>query len=329
MVLASLHADELVVTPRLRMHASAGVSCEIVLTSPDVAARHAAPLRAGEPASFAVPAGSSWYAGAAGGDCFATERFIIVNGRTGLTLDVWPTRALTGTIDPASAPKSLTAHFTSVEEGILSGSASCSIDGVAWRCRVPAARLDVTFRAEGLTPLYIWDTAAPADLGMLHFERGASLTGRLRAGDASVKWKDVRVELWSGSSLRTTIAPNDRGFFHAASLAAGTYKLIARAPGWSPLERMVLVHEGREAVMRGDLMLTRPRRMAIAVTPPADPWERPGASPSAGSTRAIASRRRSGTRRSTNSGSRDSPISSREATRSGSAATRAPSGHRD
>lgn len=170
----------------------------------------------------------------------------------------------------------------------------CEVDDDGrFRCRVPAGLLDLGLRAPGAASEFLWGVAVGhrkvVSLGELRFVPGASVVGFLTAENARHLPRSAWAELvpqtaapaGSGAEGRLqrlirTAVPDARGLFQFEDLRAGTYRLIAGGEGFvetslSPIR----VLEGRESRLGEPLLLRRPARLEVWISPPVDVEGRP------------------------------------------------------
>lgn len=197
-----------------------------------------------------------------------------------------PTRMML-TLDPpwssgGGSPGGSVPHATESCTVALSG---------AFRCVLPAARLDLRLRVTGFVSLYFWDLALrpgeSLDVGALALTPGASVV--LWVEDAEGRPPSVPVtatlkpaEVIAGSHRGTGVdrlalrgKADKRGFLHLEGVPAGAYRLQVQAEGFAPLTRRLQVVEGREVRLPEPLVLAPPSRLELTLVPPQDPYGRP------------------------------------------------------
>jgi hypothetical protein len=185
---------------------------------------------------------------------------------------------------PGRSPRELVAHFQA-PAGEPSRSTRCPVEGRRVTCIVPLGTLDLAFRAEGYATVFRWDTpvaAAGVDLGLLAFQTGSTLSGRVqnptrdtRVVAAPPSANAVQAGAHPRLALHTREASVDaRGRF-AMHLEPGLYRVHARSGRLRSEERDVDVAEGREAALVRPLILEPPRMLTAIVHPPRDAWNRP------------------------------------------------------
>jgi hypothetical protein len=188
----------------------------------------------------------------------------------------------------APAPGTLKLRFSSHTGQDFTGDAICPVadeGAVSWWS--PVGVFDLQLRAEGFVSVYVWDktvaTGADTDLGVIRLVPGNSLTGWVRTEDgkplaraATVVLRPAGAELPDEarrdlrlSALDLVKRPDGTGFFHFAGVAPGTYDLLAHQDGYVDAVRHgLVVHDGLEARVAGDVVLTTPRTAVVEVTPP-------------------------------------------------------------
>lgn len=222
-----------------------------------------------------------------------------------VTLRLWPTGTLSGslTLDgPREAmPRQLELRAQSPPatpgaRAVPPMTAPCpvAIDGT-WACELPSGVLDVALRAPPFIPHYRWGVRVrpgeSSSLGALALRPGASLAGWLEAEDGAFSRRRARVRLAilaaPGSSGAATaerlqqttreVGANERGFFQITGIRPGTYLLEALHEGFAPTRVFPLeIWPGRETRLKAPVVLRRPIRLELALTPPRDwlgrPW---------------------------------------------------------
>ncbi|HSK75350.1 MAG TPA: carboxypeptidase-like regulatory domain-containing protein, partial [Thermoanaerobaculia bacterium] len=200
--------------------------------------------------------------------------------------------------DAGALPASVTVgvQSTASQPGkgdALDATIPCPVHEERLDCAVPAGRVDLRLRAEGFTPLYLWDLTLPAreskDLGTLRLQRGASVVGWVQEEDGRPA-SGVRVELAPhhvGSSLSIVVSrelermklegkSNEKGFFQLTGVSPGRYVLTASKEGFAPVRvQPVDVRPDLEAQVIEKLRLARPVVFEVVVDPPIEPYGKP------------------------------------------------------
>lgn len=200
----------------------------------------------------------------------------IITIRDGATVDLAarPAGALVGTAGPAGGP--IAIRFSDTADPSFTGQTACSTDGESFRCELPAGTFDLRIGRDGYVPHYRWQVPVQAGknevLGAFVFVPGASISGRLEIEEGG-ELGDVQIALApvSGKGTSTSIKPGRHGFFSAGPVAAGDYTLTAAQKGFISQPIPITVREGLEATLREPLVLARPRRLSLLLSPPADP----------------------------------------------------------
>ena len=217
--------------------------------------------------------------------------------------------AETSAATPASGelPATLRLRFESVPgsaRGTRAGSAEvprteidCPIEPEgSFSCPVPAAALDLRLSVGDLIPVYRWGVDVPpweeADLGVLRFERGASLAGWVEVAGGTLDAENATVRVAPQTAgparrreerqrrLRTIreSAVDRRGFFQVRGMRPGAYVVSATQPGFAVTRRgPVEVEPAGETYLRDPLVLTPPLTLEVWIDPPLDPSGEPWA----------------------------------------------------
>lgn len=175
------------------------------------------------------------------------------------------------------------------------GSVACPVEANGrWRCTLPAHRpLRLAIRGAGWVPVYRQGIQAnrdrAEDLGTIALVRGGSLVGWVEVdGDRIQKGKcRARIEPFQmagggaevATQLRATaseVEVGPDGFFQFGALRPGLYRVGVSQPGFAlasaaPLE----VWAGKETRLDKTLLLHRPLRLTVAVTPTLDGFGQP------------------------------------------------------
>lgn len=200
--------------------------------------------------------------------------------------------------DAGALPASVTVGIQSTANQPGKGEAldatiSCPVREGMIDCDVPAGRVDLRLRAEGFTPVYLWELTLPAreskDLGTLRLQKGASVVGWVQDEDGKPA-SGVRVELAPaqvGNSLNIVVSrelermkleakSNEKGFFQVTDVSPGRYVLTASKEGFAPVRvQPVDVRPDLEAQVIEKLRLARPVVLEVTVDPPFEPYGKP------------------------------------------------------
>lgn len=178
-------------------------------------------------------------------------------------------------IEPPSA-RNVSVQFEGVEGG-FSGEARCSaIEPDLVSCTMPEGLFQLRFGLTGHVPLYIRhvrvEARSESRIGRLRFIRGASLSGSLVSKEGDLRRARVMVTSASPSARNTmTVRPDENGFFIAGPLPAGECTIRGVENGLLSPELQVTIREGLEARLPAPLILAKPRRLTVAITPAVDP----------------------------------------------------------
>lgn len=186
-------------------------------------------------------------------DGFWAEEQVVFPGKSGqdaIRLRLFPTGVLRARIEPPrgeSPPKALAVRFqpapgTGGKTGLpKEATVSCPVREAVWECAVPAGRLDLRIKSEGLIPVYQWGTGVEPgkkkDLGALSLRRGASVAGWVQLEGGEPPARPVRVALSTQTaaysdtphdaerlrSLARETRTNERGFFQIEGVIPGSY----------------------------------------------------------------------------------------------------------
>lgn len=194
--------------------------------------------------------------------------------RDGATIDlaVRPTGTLIGT---SAAGGTITVDFTDAGDPQTGGQISCVTDEMSFRCELPAGMLDLRIARKGHVPHYRWAVPVLAGetgtLGSFAFTPGASIAGHLQIETGTLQ--DVQLSLSPNTGKGTSIGikPGKNGFFATGPVAAGEYTLTAAQRGFISRPVPVSIRDGLEANLREPIVLARPRRLSVMISPPVDP----------------------------------------------------------
>ena len=232
------------------------------------------------------------------------SRLVFVDGTRGTTavgLSLWPTGTVTGrAIFPQGleTQPDIGCRFSFTPPGDQGesprGELECPTEGSGFRCEVPAGTLDLRLRAEWFVSHFVWGAKVPRagslDLVALTFTRGGSVVGWVETTSGPPSPSTCRVELspaqatvaLTGEAARRTNGailsthPTERGFFHLAGLAPGSYMIRAFQAPYSPTTTgPILVVENVETEVKEPIILEPPGELTVRVQPPLDPQGRP------------------------------------------------------
>ncbi|MEM7588429.1 MAG: carboxypeptidase-like regulatory domain-containing protein, partial [Acidobacteriota bacterium] len=225
-----------------------------------------------------------------------------------LELRAWPAGWVEGGLLVSRGdelPSSLALRFEASPEATSSlpqsppkSAASCPVSASRFRCKVPAASLDLKLVADGFVPLYFWGRPVQADaevnLGSLYLRSGSSVVGWVeRPADATdFAWDECSVELSLAvapyvdevererfAAVRATARVNERGFFQVLDVAPGRYSLTVKHEpvkheAFAPARATVQVAEGTEVEL-GPMSLERLATLTLRIDYQTDPYLEP------------------------------------------------------
>lgn len=211
---------------------------------------------------------------------------LYVTATDAATLQLWPRATIGGTLaarNPASGEMIVTFAQSGAEPG-PAGVTVCPFEKRQWSCSFPAGDLDLHFNLTGFATEFRWNVkAAAADPIALDFTPGSSVSGKvvLKGSEllqnAEVSLRPSNLESASGRIPRYTANPDARGFFQVRGLAAGDYVLRAAAGDLISESRKVQIIARTNAALREPVVLAKPGRLSVKITPPLDldakPWQ--------------------------------------------------------
>ncbi len=247
-----------------------------------------------------LPPGT-WRIVAEAPDYVRAERVVTVgDDEVTVPLKLSPAASIDGNIRQtreAAAISSLvitwSAASPSAEDAPPSGSDECVVrKGGAFRCTIPAGRIDYNLHARGFASVFRWSDDVPVTgvhLREQSFVPGASLVGRVQVVSKSRTRRPVRVVLtpvelgvrFGDDATRTAAARNreasisKQGFFQFDGLAPGRYRLSATAPPLVSHAAEIDVIGTAEAELRQPLLLGDAKRLRVHLFPAADASGRP------------------------------------------------------
>lgn len=241
-------------------------------------------------ATLETPDGHDWLLSVSAKGYWAFPPEVQPGGVVGL----WPSGSLRGELHAdggAVLPEEITVKLApAVGDVVASGLppdavVACPVSESRFRCEVPAGVFDLRLRAKGHVSIYRWAQRvapdAPVELGRLELRKGASLVGKVvsnerdtpRPGACIVRLEaptgpDRQGEAKAGAAKATVDA---RGFFQIEAIPPGSWVVVAEQAGFAAARRLVKVVEGMEANLNEPLVLARPARLSVTLTPPVDP----------------------------------------------------------
>jgi hypothetical protein len=162
--------------------------------------------------------------------------------------------------------------------------ADCSLEGLAWRCAVPAGRpLHLRVLIDDHAPLYVWDVVAGEerfDTGIHTLVRGASISGRVIGEDALLRLVPSLAAHQPASDRELTslkAKPDRQGYFQFSGVPPGRYRLVSRLRGHADAVREVEVARGQDLRLDEPLRHTVLGALEVFLTPPVArsgrPWK--------------------------------------------------------
>lgn len=180
------------------------------------------------------------------------------------------------------------------KQDVPAGLAACAVGSTgAWRCRLPAGRLDIVLHPEGFVPHYLWNTEVgegkTIPIGPRRLTRGASVAGWVTREDGTpVEKCSVRLEPLTAAGrpndpvldfLRTVANETPcqkKGFFQFAAVPPGSYSIVAQEGEARAQVSPVAVYAGAESRLSLPVVLRRPLDFDLALSPSTDwlgtPW---------------------------------------------------------
>lgn len=204
----------------------------------------------------------------------------VVTIRDGITiaLQARPTGMIGGTSSPASPVE---IRFTSTTEPLIAGEARCVNEKESFRCVLPAGTFDLRVGADGYVPQYRFATEVQAArterIGTVALVPGGSIAGQLESESGEARNAKLSLARADGKGAPSALKVTSRGFFSVGPLPPGDYVLTAAQKGLVSVPVTVNVRDGAEARLREAIVLAKPRRLAVIISPPIDPiavgWE--------------------------------------------------------
>src|ERR1051326_6065885 len=186
------------------------------------------------------------------------------------SLELFPASEIRGTVNDV---RSLRARFSSVKEAGLKGEVQCDVEGGDFRCLIPDGTYDIRFSAPAKAPEFRFALQVPRNAPMqLKFVAGASLSGRLEtARHVRAPLEGIEVLLVDDAKHRFSSVANARGFFQFKGLPPGTYALARGKQGFAGESGAVKIPGGIAPELKKPLLLDRPHRSPVIVSPPLGP----------------------------------------------------------
>lgn len=212
-----------------------------------------------------------------------------------VTLQVWPRGVIAGTLggkSPASGDLVVSFVPTQSTENEVrpAGTTMCGVLNREWSCLLPAGEHDLRFSLTGFATEFRWgvkvgDETAVA-IGQLNLTPGSSVFGKVQLRNvatseilqaAEVSLTPVNTDPSLGKVRQYATKPDGRGFFQIRGLAPGEYSLRAWTKDLISETRTVQVIAQTNASLKEPLLLAKPSRISVTITPPLDenrkPWQ--------------------------------------------------------
>jgi Carboxypeptidase regulatory-like domain len=223
--------------------------------------------------------------------CWAGD---ILLDSTPAATDLWPAATLTGEFTKTDElPRSLRAVFTEATAArnaeARQHGVECTIDGVAWRCVIPAHRpLHLKLIAGDFAPVYLWDVEARdavTPTGVHSLRRGAGIVGRVTtekghpAARATLRLMPLTAAHQSTADrelAQLTARSDAKGYFQFSGVPPGQYRIVSRLEGrgdatYGPVE----IDSGQDLRLPRDLLHAPMADLTIAITPPMPASQKP------------------------------------------------------
>lgn len=265
------------------------------------------PLRLDRPTEVALAPGSRWEVRVELPKIWVRGGEVVLGGpgsETELRLLAWPWAKLKGRLKlpllTGELPREVTittlvAPAQPRKQEIPQGVIPCPVDKAgAFLCDLPAATYDLVLAVEGLTPAHRQRVRADAskvtDLGLVSFTKGASVAGWVAVEGGTISKDLCRAKLRPFAQGQTDPALHKRlgqaqkevqvrgdGFFQIVGVSPGTYVLEVEQPEFArALVPSLEVWPGAETFLREPVVLRKPLRIEIRITPAVDwlgkPW---------------------------------------------------------
>ncbi len=215
------------------------------------------------------------------------SQILVQPGKQDVSVEMRRTGLVRATLKPMGMPlPTLTARFSSSTDS--GADVPCIVERDAFECAIPWGTWDVRIGAPGFISQYYWDVAVDPDdeliLGRFALQRGSSFVGMvdfatgLASGSEVGRIEDAVViitEVGADGKSSVTGRPNAKGFFQFPTIAAGTYRVLARLGTLESDSREIKILSDREANLRDPLLLDRPKQLTVQTHPPRDPHDQP------------------------------------------------------
>lgn len=242
----------------------------------------------------------TWIIGATAPGYWAAPEEVDVASQSQVTLRLWPTAAISGRLTTPEPRGGIEAAFFPIAE-VGSGRSDpeisalgappastvpCTVAQNRFTCEVPAWKLDVQLRANGVGSHFIWDlhlmAGKPTDVGQVALRKGAFVAGWVRdvaglpAGGAVVELlAPDGAKLHTDANLRLSAIADARGFFQVGPVKVGSYLAAFRRDGAEILETPLQVTAAGQTYVIEPFVVGTVCRLQVALSPPLDPWGEP------------------------------------------------------
>ena len=241
----------------------------------------------------------TWVLGVEGSGLWAEPGRFWRQGAASVTLRVWPTAAIVGRFNTSTPlPRNTVGTLAmsllgSTGEDELRAEERCSVDGAAFRCIVPSAKLNISLKVPGYASVRRWGLKAKPggelDLGVLSLTRGTSFCGYVRKGTRNgPPCVRCRVALRSDpgktaeSGQSSPKAPttwstvtDDHGFFQIVGTGNGRLPFMVGAPDCETYREHARLLPEMEAELSEPIVLRPARFLSVSGTPAQDLYGRP------------------------------------------------------
>ena len=203
--------------------------------------------------------GSVWQVSLRSERFWASPEIISVGDRpSAVRWQLWPTARVVGDVavqQGEELPPSIDVRFETPPDApaeIARSQVTCAIEQERYDCALPAAALDLRFRARGFISHYAWDVELPPGgqhrMGPILLRRGASIVGWVEMEDPETSFEDAvvtlshqiasAIESEGASQKRRAISleasVNPRGFFELVGVPEGLYAVNIDHPAYAP-----------------------------------------------------------------------------------------------
>lgn len=217
------------------------------------------------------------------------EVFVSADAEVEATVRAWPRQTVRGEIVVPTAsdwklPGSLVASigFAGEGDGSFPFTEPCELDGIRWRCHVPATRLHLRLKPDGFVPRYFYgldlSQGVDTDLGLLRLAQGSSVIGWVvDQQQRAVQAARVEVRTLDNEPIRGMSGSESdaNGFFQVVVPRAATFTLLATRAHSSALSGPVEIGDNQEHRLREPLVLRAPLALEVMVRPRTDAAGRP------------------------------------------------------